>query len=139
MADQEVHTVTFNKILQARNYTAFVLTAPTKAFAIYASPHIGEVIQKHLASQTSPRPQTHDVLSHLLKAVNVNFLHLTITDVAEAVFYCRLFLEQVGKEKQEIIEIDIRPSDGLTLALMHHIPIYCTQQALDKASPYQDP
>ncbi len=136
--DQPVHSLTFNKILQAKNYTAFILGNEKKKFAIYTSPHVGETVQKCLSSKPTPRPDTHQVLSSLLKALNITPIQLVINGMQEAIFYCRLFLEQKTEDKQEIIEIDVRPSDGLIVALSHNLPIYCTEEVLSQSASYEE-
>jgi bifunctional DNase/RNase len=48
------------------------------------------------------------------------------------VYFARLFLEQTIGNLRHILEIDARPSDCITLALMNNVPVYCTREVLEK-------
>jgi bifunctional DNase/RNase len=48
------------------------------------------------------------------------------------VYFARLFVEQQIEDKKHLLEIDARPSDCLSLALMNNIPIFCKKDVLDK-------
>ena len=125
-------TIQFNKIMQSPSYTVFILGTDAKQFAIYTSPHVGEQIQMHLTSQIKPRPHTHDLINVIFKGFDVKLLHVVINDVRDTIYYARLFLEQQVGDKRQIMEIDARPSDCLSLALENDIPIFCTKEVFDK-------
>ncbi|MBI3236143.1 MAG: bifunctional nuclease family protein, partial [Chlamydiales bacterium] len=56
----------------------------------------------------------------------------------DTVYFARLYLEQVVDGKKTILEIDCRPSDAVTLALMNGIPIFCRKEVLEKAISVED-
>lgn len=130
--DFELIPVQFNKILQSRNYTVFILGTPEKQFAIYTSPHVGHNLQVHLADQVKPRPYTYDLMNSIFKGLDINLLQVVITDVQDTLYYARLYIEQETDELRNILEIDARPSDCLTLALENDIPIFCTKDVFNK-------
>lgn len=130
--DFELIPVQFNKILQSPNYTVFILEAAEKRFAIYTSPHIGQNLQVHLADQVKPRPYTYDLMNSIFKGLDINLLQVVITDVQDTLYFARLYVEQETDGLRNILEIDARPSDCLTLALENEIPIFCTKEVLDK-------
>ncbi|MBF5059686.1 bifunctional nuclease family protein [Candidatus Neptunochlamydia vexilliferae] len=130
--DFELIPVQFNKILQSQNYTVFILGTEEKQFAIYTSPHVGQNLQIHLAGQMKPRPYTYDLINALFSGLNINLLQVVITDVQDTLYFARLFVEQETDGVRNILEIDARPSDCLTLALENEIPIYCTKEVFEK-------
>lgn len=136
--DFELIPIQFNKIMQSKNYTVFILGTEEKQFAIYTSPHIGQNLQAHLADQKRPRPYTFDLMNSIFNGLNINLLQVVITEVQDTLYLARLFLEQEADGKRQILEIDARPSDCLTLALENDIPLYCTKEVYDKTIPIEE-
>ena len=134
----ELVPIKFHKILQTRSYTVVILGTEEKKFAIYTDPTIGRVIQMHLTETEKPRPFTHDLLQMIFNGLDVRVLQVVINDVQDTIYYARLFLEQVQGEIHQILELDARPSDCLTLALMNHIPLFCAREVLEKAVAIDD-
>ena len=134
----ELIPLTFNKIMQSRAYTVIILGTEAKKFAIYTEPHVGHTIQIHLAQGQRPRPYTHDLLNAILKGLNAKILQVVICDVEDTVYFARLFLEQQLGDQKQILEVDARPSDCITLALIHKVPIFCRSEVLEKAVAIQD-
>lgn len=125
--------LSFNKIMQSRTYTVIILGTDQKKFAIYTEPQVGHHIQLHLAQGQRTRPYTYDLLARVVKGLNVKLLQVVISDVEDAIYYARLFAEQQIGEEKTILEIDARPSDCITLALIHKIPLFCTNEVLERA------
>jgi bifunctional DNase/RNase len=134
----ELVPLSFDKIMQTRAYTVIVLGAGEKRFAIYTDPSIGKILQIYLTDTEKPRPLTHDLIDHIFKGLNIHILQVVINDVQETIYYARLFLEQEVDGIRHIIEIDARPSDCITLALMNNVPVFCTREVLDKTIPVDD-
>lgn len=109
-----------------------VLSAKDKRFAIYADPNTGRLLQVYLMGTERVRPLTHDLIDHILKGLDVQIKQVVLTDLRDTVYYARLFLEQHVGGIRHILEIDARPSDCITLALMHNVPLYCTRDVLDR-------
>lgn len=134
----ELVQLSFDKIMQTRAYTVVVLGAREKRFAIYTEPSIGRVLQMFLTGTPKQRPQTHDLINTIFKGLEVKVLQVVINDVQDTIYFARLFLEQTIDGMQHILEIDARPSDCITLALMNNAPVYCTHEVLDKTIPVDD-
>jgi bifunctional DNase/RNase len=130
--------VAFHKIMQSRAYTVIILGSEKKKFAIYAEPQVGTNIQVHLAHEHPPRPYTHDLLNGILNGLGVKILQIVINDIEDTVYFARLFLEQAVGDKKQIIEIDARPSDCVTLALMNNVPVFCHADIFEKAVPVEE-
>ncbi|MCX7607196.1 MAG: bifunctional nuclease family protein [Bacteroidia bacterium] len=76
-----------------------------------------------------PRPLTHDLFINTLIALNVSLTEVTIHKLQDSTFFAYLLLDT----KEELIEVDCRPSDGIALALRAGAPIYCEEEVLQKA------
>jgi len=130
--------ITFNKIMQSRAYTVVILGTETKKFAIYTDPQVGHQIQIHLTQEHPPRPYTHDLINGMLNGFGIKILQIVINDIEDTIYFARLFLEQQVGDKKQIIEIDARPSDCITLALMNNVPVFCRAEILEKAVPVEE-
>lgn len=136
--DSELVQVSFDRIMQTRSYTVVVLATQDKRFAIYTDPTIGRTLQMYLTGVEKPRPLTHDLLNMLLRGLRVQIKQVVINDIQDTIYFARIFLEQLIDGKRHIIEIDARPSDSITLALMNNVPVYCTRDVLEKTVPMED-
>ncbi|MEI8366468.1 MAG: bifunctional nuclease domain-containing protein [Parachlamydiaceae bacterium] len=128
----ELIQLTFDKIMQTRAYTVVIMGARDKRFAIYTEPSVGRILQMHLTGSPKPRPLTHDLINYILKGCNLSVRQVVINDVQDTTYFARLFLEQTIEDVHYITEIDARPSDCITLALMNNAPVYCTREVLAK-------
>ncbi len=133
--NSELLQLSFDKIMQTHTYTVIVLKHKETKFAIYVEAHVGKILQMYLTDIEKPRPLTHDLISSICKGFELNVKHVVINDVQETTYYARLFLEQMRGDTRHIVEIDGRPSDFITLALMHNAPVYCIKEVLEKVIP----
>lgn len=135
---KELIQLSFDKIMQTRSYTVVVLGARDKKFAIYTDPSIGRTLQMYLTGVEKPRPLTHDLMDSIFQGLGVDIKQVVINDVQETVYFARLYLEQEINGIRHILEIDARPSDCITLALMNNVPVYCTKEVLEKTIPVEE-
>lgn len=85
-------------------------------------------IAQELQGGVSPRPLTHDLLKTIILNLNAKISRIEITDLVDAVYHARIFLEITGK----IIEVDARPSDAIAMSLRFKCPIYAANDVLEK-------
>ncbi len=135
---KELVQVSFEKILQTRSYTVVVLGTLQKRFAIYTDASIGKRLQLYLSGGAKSRPQTHDLIYQLFQGLGIRVKQIVITDLQDTIYFARLYLEQQHGDLRHIIEIDARPSDSITIALMSNAPIYCTREVLEKTVALED-
>ena len=128
----ELVQLSFDKIMQTRSYSVVILGAQGKRFAIYTDPSIGKTLQLFLTGAEKPRPLTHDLIHLMLQGLDVKMTQVVINDLQDTVYYARLFLEQRQGNIRHILELDARPSDCITLALMNNVPVFCTKEVLEK-------
>ncbi len=124
--------------MQTRTYTVIVLGAHGKRFAIYTDPTIGKTLQMYLTGIERERPLTHDMVNSVFKGFGIKIKQVVINDVQDSIYYSRLFLELLIDGLKHIVEVDSRPSDCITLALMNNIPVFCTREVLDKTVAVTD-
>lgn len=134
----ELVQVSFDKIMQTRSYTVVILSAENQRFAIYTEPGIGKMIQNHFTGEKKPRPSTFDLISRIFNGLEVRIKQVVINDIQDTIYFSRLFIEQDLGSYKHIVEIDARPSDCITLALMHNVPVYCKKEVLAKTVPVTD-
>ncbi|PJD97890.1 MAG: hypothetical protein CK425_01800 [Parachlamydia sp.] len=134
----ELIPLSFDKIMQTRAYTVVILGSGEKRFAIYTDPTTGRNLQMCLTGLEKARPLTHDLIDSIFQGLEVRILQVVINDLQDTVYFARLFLEQTIGSIRHIIEIDARPSDCITLALMNNVPVYCTREVLEKTIPVED-
>lgn len=130
--------VKFSKVMQTRSYTVVTMGNEKKQFAIYTEPSIGRTMQMHLTESETSRPLTHDLINMLFTGFNISIKQVIINDIQDTIYFARLFLEQKIGTETHILEIDARPSDCITLAMINDIPVYCTEEVLEKSIPVQD-
>lgn len=124
--------------MQTRSYTVVILGSPEKKFAIYTDPITGRNLQMYLTGLEKARPLTHDLIDYILQGLDVKIIQVVINEIEDTVYYARLFLEQTIGSLRHILEIDARPSDCITLALMNNVPVYCTRDVLEKTIPIEE-
>jgi bifunctional DNase/RNase len=134
----ELIQLSFDKIMQTRSYTVVILGARDKRFAIYTEPGIGKTLQLYLTGVEKPRPSTHELLGLMFSGFDITIKQVVINDLQDTVYFARLFLEQELEGYRHIVEIDARPSDCITLALMHNAPVFCTAEVLEKTIAVED-
>jgi uncharacterized protein len=134
----ELIPIKFEKLMQSRSYACVVLGAEEKKFAIYTDPPSGKSMQLFLAGTEKQRPQTHDLMTRMFRGLEIKLKQVVIYDVQDTIYFARLFLEQQRGELLHVVEIDARPSDCITLALIHRAPIYCTRGVWEKTIPYAE-
>lgn len=136
--DTELIPIKFDKVMQTRAYTVVVLGNEIKKFAIYMDSSTGKAMQMHLTETTKPRPYTHDLMNMIFRGLDITIKQIVIRDVQDTVYFARLFLEQKNGEILHILEIDARPSDCITLALINNTPVFCTKEVFEKAVPMEE-
>ncbi len=134
----ELVPATFEKVMQSRSYTCVVLEAEGKKFAIYTDPASGRAMQLYLSDTEKVRPNTHDLMSQIFRGLEIKLKQVVINDLEDTIYFARLFLEQQMGEVLQIVEIDARPSDCITLALLHKVPVFCTREVLNRTIPYEE-
>lgn len=76
----------------------------------------------------TPRPLTHELFTICLNVLGTTLLRVLIYKAKEGVFYSYIYL----RREEEIIRVDARTSDAVSLAVRSDAPIYIYESILDK-------
>jgi len=83
-----------------------------------------------LQGTETPRPMTHDLMSHMLGELNAEVARITVTELRDNTFYALITLRSDAAE----IEIDSRPSDALALAVRANAPIFADDKVIEDSA-----
>jgi len=74
------------------------------------------------------RPNTHDIFAETLKSFNITLEHVTLDNFEDGIYYANLHLSSGNK----FLKLDIKPSDGIALALRTNSTIYINRTLLQE-------
>lgn len=89
----------------------------------------GEAIAIGLSDLAFPRPLTHNFYSGLLQGINARVEEVSVVALKKDTFYAVVKIRN-GKKT---CEIDARPSDAITLAVLNDVPIFVAEEVLETA------
>ncbi len=135
--NNELVQLSFDKILQTHSYTVVILSGLISFCDLYRSEH-RQNPPAALTGVEKQRPLTHDLILHPPQGLRNPHQASCNQRHARHSLLCPLFLEKIEGEITHIVEIDARPSDCITLALMNNVPVYCTKDVLDRTIPVED-
>jgi bifunctional DNase/RNase len=91
------------------------------------------VISRIVTRMPSPRPLTHDAWLSTVAALGAVVLAVCIHDRQEATYFAEVRLDRSG----ELVRVDVRPSDGVSMALKAGAPFLIANPLLAAASSPQ--
>ncbi|MCS7094011.1 MAG: DUF151 domain-containing protein [Candidatus Aenigmarchaeota archaeon] len=100
-----------------------VLKAGCYAIKATTDACIGEAILKGLEKRIDFRPSIYDVISDSFKSLGIKVLGLKIVEIRNNTFIGQLIVQQ----RDKVLTLDIRPSDGTAIALRMDAPIYINE------------
>jgi len=100
-----------------------------RVLPIWVGPFEGESIVIGLSDLTTPRPLTHNFYSGLLQGINARVEEVSVVALKINTFYAVVKI-RCGKKTYEI---DARPSDAMTLAVLNGVPIFVAEEVLETA------
>ncbi|MEX0920085.1 MAG: bifunctional nuclease family protein [Candidatus Pacearchaeota archaeon] len=95
-----------------------VAIAPEQSFSI----------QQGMDSKISFRPTSHDTARDILSLYGIDVIMVKITDLHSGAYFGRLVLD----DGERMSNIDVRPSDGIAIAVRMGSPIYISEHLLDE-------
>jgi bifunctional DNase/RNase len=101
-----------------------------RALPIFIGQDQAKAIINALERQQSPRPLTHDLITNIFDAWEIDLERIIIHSLQENTFYAVLCLNLGGVTK----EIDCRPSDAIAIALRTDSPIWVMEEVVADAS-----
>jgi len=100
----------------------------SRAFPIVIGIWEAIAINRYVNRQKTPRPMTHDLLTHTIRNLGFALEKIVVNDLKEGVFFARLILKKNGKS----VEVDSRPSDAIALAVQWNCPIYVEERVIEE-------
>ena len=97
---------------------------------IWIGPNEAEAIAVKMQGMTVPRPLTHDLLVDMVNSVGGSIEHILVNDLQNETFYAQIVI-RLGNQTHEI---DSRPSDAMAVAVRAGVPIYVSDQVMEKAA-----
>ena len=86
-------------------------------------------IARHIHDAPAPRPDTHDLAQQLIEQLEGRVERVVVSDLRGGTYYGVLYLRASGS----VSEVDVRPSDGIALAVRVGAPIFVRESVLDAA------
>lgn len=100
---------------------------------IFVDPGQAETIERGRNGTPSERPLTHDLFARVLDELDATVDRVRIDDLADETFYAKLDLTvDRGGETEKLVQ-DVRPSDGIALAVRADCPILVADEVIDTA------
>ena len=131
MSSPGAHPVQHIHVVPTQQGTAVFLVLATKAIVIQVDPAVGEALQAAIAGKSAERPLTHELMLALVQGLDAGVERVVINDVKDGVFFARVVLRQSGPIREQVAEVDARPSDALVLAVRAKAPVLVTPTVAD--------
>lgn len=97
-----------------------------RAFPILIGVHEAYAIDRRTKRTVLQRPMTHDLIERMISQVDCDLEQIVISELRDSTFYAKLVLRQ----REEVIEIDSRPSDAIAVGAGTDTPIFVDESVL---------
>ncbi len=97
---------------------------------IFTGPFEANAIALELKGLKPPRPLTHDIIASFFMMHGIKTEYLHIYDMFEDVYFARIHYRKGLKR----YEMELRPSDGIAIAMKLNIPIFAEESLLENES-----
>ena len=131
MSQLQMKAVQHLEVIPTKGGTAVFLVTDAKTIVIQVDATVGEALQAALAGKAPERPQSHDLMLHLLLGLDAVVGHVVVLEVKDGVFFARVVVVQEGPVARKVAEVDARPSDALVLAVKAKRPIFLSRQVIE--------
>jgi bifunctional DNase/RNase len=93
-----------------------------------------QAIAVAMENMTPNRPLTHDLFKNTLDAFSIELVEIVINNLLDGIFYAQL----ICKQDNNILQIDARTSDAISLAVRFNCPIYTHEFIMEAAGVILD-
>jgi bifunctional DNase/RNase len=100
-----------------------------RVLPIWIGPAEAGSIAAHLHNQPPPRPNFHDLAKRVIQSVDAQVVRVVVTELRGGTYYATLELRANGK----VVEIDVRPSDAIAVAVRLEAPILVRERLFEEA------
>ena len=116
-----------------RQVPAVVLKAREKVVPVFITSDQAQSIQLAIDGDHFERPLTHDLFVEMLTEFGGAIDRLRIDALEGGTFMAKLHIEQYDEGERHETTFDVRPSDGIAIAIRVEAPIYITDSVIDAA------
>lgn len=127
--DDNYERMYVNDVVFGNDFAMILLSSQCYRFSFYVSRSQGESIAIALNDQSTPRPMTHDIFVEALQRFWIKPRMIRITKIKDGIYYGELLIQHIVF--RTITTLDIRPSDGIAIALRSDIPIYVNKMLVE--------
>ena len=106
-----------------------------RALPIWIGSAEASSIIRKIENLSVSRPMTHDLIIDMVNKTGYEIAKVEINDVEKETYYATIYLQN---DKNEVIEIDSRPSDAIAIAIRVDAPIYVNAKVLSTGSVSTD-
>jgi uncharacterized protein len=100
-----------------------------KAIPIWIGLFEASAIATELEKISFSRPMTHDLVTEILRVLEIEVAKIEINDLRNNTFFANIYLLRDGKN----LVIDSRPSDAIAIALRTNAPIFVDEKVIEKS------
>lgn len=86
-------------------------------------------IAAEIERRTPPRPNFHDLAQRVIQTLGATVDRVVVTELRDGTYFALLHLRRDG----DLLPIDVRPSDGIAVALRMRAPILVRASVFDAA------
>lgn len=107
-----------------------ILSLESDCYRMVAGTEVGQAksIKDGLEGATGPRPNTHEVMRDMFKALDIELLMAKVTELRGDNFFGKIIL----KQGSTILSLDSKPSDGIALAIRTGTKIYFNETLMEE-------
>ena len=99
-----------------------------RVLAIFIGAPEATAIAYALQQIDTPRPMSHDLMGHIIAALDARLFAVEITHLVDNTFYAQLRLVRDGRE----VLVSARPSDAVALAVRLGAPLLVSDELMDE-------
>jgi bifunctional DNase/RNase len=119
-----------HSVAQTHNYAVILGEAGTnRRLPIVIGGFEAQAIAVAIENMMPNRPLTHDLFKNTLDAFQIDIKEVVINNLLDGIFYSQLICVQ----DNNVIQIDARTSDAISMAVRYGCPIYTFDFILDSA------
>lgn len=118
--NEEYVKMSISEIYHGIDFSIIKLSHSCYYFEFYTTKDQGNLIEMAYKNVETKRPLTHEIIINIMNKFWIEPELVRIDKVVNDTYYATLVLKSFFKYE----EIDIRPSDGIVIALRTDIPIY---------------
>ncbi len=135
-ADPEIPVTVGSVALDERNTPVLLLEEEggRRVLPIWIGSAEAGSIAAQIERHTPPRPNFHDLAQRVIQTLDASVDRVVVTELRGGTYFALLHLRRNGRT----LAIDVRPSDGIAVALRMEAPILVRASVFDAASKVLD-